>query len=118
MFRFYLNWYALLACILKFQYILCFGFTYIACPFDSYCLLFQYILCFGFTKIDNTKIPLVFHFNTSYVSVLLVPFIYIFLYFRDFNTSYVSVLQTYMELNCVEKRDFNTSYVSVLQHIY
>ena len=54
-----------------FQYILCIGFTGAANTKQMVEKLFQYILCIGFTLFVFQEFQLIYHFNTSYVSVLL-----------------------------------------------
>ena len=58
----------------KFQYILCYGSTIIPFPIIIIPFLFQYILCYGSTFVMATEKEILFNFNTSYVTVQLWMF--------------------------------------------
>ena len=80
----------------KFQYIVCFGSTTIIKQGNIAVLGFQYIVCFGSTEIILEHTRLAKDFNTSYVSVLHFCWNGVELWQQYFNTSYVSVLLVYL----------------------
>ena len=117
-----------------FQYILCYGSTYLINNNFVGAHKFQYILCYGSTKILIGMIVQILYFNTSYVTVQLnstsengspcaisihpmlrfnVVLSMFFICMVYFNTSYVTV-QPSNQLSFLPKtKNFNTSYVTV-----
>ena len=100
---------------LLFQYILCYGSTYLGNGYREYYFGFQYILCYGSTgtRFIRTRRYTEFQYILCYGSTQQsmqhsAPQ-------PNFNTSYVTVQHTLCTLQKQVLSNFNTSYVTV-QH--
>jgi len=97
-----------------FQYILCFGSSYVCDDYNYQYLLFQYILCFGSSLLKYVRKNL----NANKFQYILCFGSRIFIFYKNycvqsFNTSYVSVQVLVISMRRLWLFGFNTSYVSV-----
>ena len=101
---------------LLFQYILCYGSTYLGNGYREYYFGFQYILCYGSTgtRFIRTRRYTEFQYILCYGSTTIKNII--FTYPLHFNTSYVTVQQPFIVAQSAQELDFNTSYVTVQLH--
>ena len=99
-----------------FQYILCYGSTGTRFIRTRRYTEFQYILCYGSTTIKNIIFTYPLHFNTSYVTVQRDSLL-VFTSTTYFNTSYVTVQPVKPRMGINSFGSFNTSYVTV-QHFF